>query len=74
MFMRQKTTFLSNNVIFQGEVLMNNLMYRGSSHAVKPSKINRKSEKTYRGAVYTKLPKSAKVAGLHTYRGVQFSS
>lgn len=53
---------------------MNNLIYRGSSHAVKPSKIDRKSEKTYRGAVYTKLPKSAKVSGLHTYRGVQFSS
>jgi len=52
---------------------MNNLMYRGSSQQVKPSKVSRKSEKTYRGAVYSKLPKQAKKASVHIYRGVEFT-
>ena len=52
---------------------MNNLMYRGSSQQVKSSKVSRKSENTYRGAVYSKLPKQAKKASVHTYRGVEFT-
>ena len=54
---------------------MNNLMYRGASQLAKTPKASRKgSEKTYRGASYTKLPKQAKVASLHTYRGVDFNA
>ncbi len=53
---------------------MNNLMYRGSSHQVKSLKVNNQTEKTYRGAVYVKLPKQEKKESLHTYRGVAFSS
>jgi hypothetical protein len=54
---------------------MNNLMYRGASQLAKTPKASRKSsEKTYRGASYTKLPKQAKSSGLHTYRGVDFNA
>lgn len=52
----------------------NTLMYRGASQQVKTSKVNSGSEKTYRGAVYTKLPKQSKAQTAHTYRGVDFTA